>query len=67
MSVRVVDRAERPNVEGLWEDVAATVWPEFLYHDRVCNANWHLLNEVFPDCQFFLQDDGRITSFFECY
>jgi hypothetical protein len=57
MSTRVVTRAERPNVEGLWEDVATTVWPEFLYHDRVCNENWHFLNEVFPDCQFFVQDD----------
>jgi hypothetical protein len=57
MSYRIVAHAERPALDGTWDEVVGPAWPEFLYHDAVCNLLWPRLYDEFADFQFYLLDE----------
>jgi GNAT superfamily N-acetyltransferase len=59
----LVSYRERPDLVRPAGDFNGAVWPEFMFHDAVTTANWHLLDEVFLDHQLVLLDaDGRIAA-----
>lgn len=64
MGYRVVSYAERPELAAQWDDVVGPAWPEFLFHDAVCNRYWGSLSTDFPQFQIYLVDDesGRMVG-----
>jgi hypothetical protein len=56
-SLTLVTAAERPDLVGQMRRLNQSPWPEFLDHDAVVNAYWHLLYELVPDYQFALLDE----------
>jgi hypothetical protein len=57
MSYRIVSYVDRPDLDGSWDEVVGPAWPEFLYHDAVCNRLWPHLFDEFADFQFYLLDE----------
>ena len=47
---------ERPDLERPMGVLGASVWPEFMLHDAVVDANWHHLWEAFAATQACLFD-----------
>jgi GNAT superfamily N-acetyltransferase len=57
MSYRIVSYVDRPDLDGSWDEVVGPAWPEFLYHDAVCNRLWPRLFDEFADFQLYLVDE----------
>lgn len=49
--------ADRPDLHERRAEIGSA-WPEFMLHDPVADEHWHALYTDFPQCQFFLVDDG---------
>lgn len=48
---------ERPDLRGPIGRLGASVWPEFMLHDAVVDANWHHLWDAFASTQGCLLDE----------
>ena len=60
---RLVSYAERPDLIREAGRFNGSVWPEFMLHDAVVHAHWHLLEDTFLEYQLVLLDaDGRIAA-----
>lgn len=53
---RIVTLAERPALQGAFDDASADAWPEYNRHGDVLNRYWGRLFDQFADFQFCLLD-----------
>jgi len=59
----LISIGERPDLERPAGMLNGSVWPEFMFHDGVVQANWHHLFEDFSDTQCCLFDaDGELVA-----
>ena len=60
----LISIGERPDLERPAGMLNGSVWPEFMFHDGVVQANWHHLFEEFSDTQCCLFDaDGTFSGY----
>ncbi|MCD6180918.1 MAG: GNAT family N-acetyltransferase [Candidatus Cloacimonetes bacterium] len=55
-----------PNHVKLQDKGTSKLWPEFMFHDLVSNANWLKLFELFPEVQFSLMANDEIIGVANC-
>jgi hypothetical protein len=54
--LRLVTLADRPDLVRAMHQHNGAAWPEFMLHDAVVDAHWHLLDEAFAHWQLLLLD-----------
>ena len=55
-----------PNHAEIQAKITHKLWPEFMLHDPVSNANWSKLFELFPEHQFSLKSNDKIIGIANC-
>ena len=55
-----------PEQEKIQNEVTSELWPEFIFHDPVSNANWHKLFELFPEFQISLMSNYEVIGIANC-
>lgn len=58
---------DRPQLRQPIDRLSSSVWPEFMHHDEVVDANWDHLHEDFASMQCGLFDPaGRLVAVLRC-
>lgn len=55
-----------PDHADIQAEMTHKLWPEFMLHDPVSNANWDKLFELFPEYQFSLKSNDEIIGVANC-
>ncbi len=55
---KILTLAERPDLADQIDGLFAASWPEFMRHDQVADEYFLYLEQLFPQFQFFLLEEG---------
>lgn len=66
MDHKVISALQDPEQRKIHNEITGPLWPEFMFHDPISNANWGNLYELFGEYQITVFIDGEAAGMANC-
>ncbi|WP_434631891.1 GNAT family N-acetyltransferase [Thermoanaerobacterium thermosaccharolyticum] len=66
MNYTVITAAEKPEHKKIHDEITYQIWPEFILHDPISNANFKNLYKTFAEYQISILINNNIVGFANC-